>query len=207
MARIQFSPAPVKWSRFPAIYPVTLEGNGLVTIRLRPELDSNEIRVNAVPDEVTIPDGGLYKGYSLPVWSAPAEHEELYFRQNVPRRWDGASDITASVVAALDTANTDRKFRLQLAWEHFAKNGVVPATSNIADLVEKDTGTAAQYQSFICDFTIEYDIGEVGNEIKYGEVITARLRRIAASELEITGEVVIIDWYMHYRRDKLGAPI
>ena len=208
MPRISVSPPhPRLWSRFPAIYPVLLEGAGLATIRLRPELDSNEIRVNAVPDEVTIPEGGVYKGYSLPVWSAPAEHEELYFRQNLPRRWDEASDITASVIAVIDTANTDKKFRLQLAWEHFAKGGVVPATSNIADLVEKDTGTAVQYQSFICDFTIDYDIDGAGNELKYGEVLTARLRRVAASADEITGEVVIIDWYAQYRRNKLGSPV
>jgi len=205
MDRIQFSPAPVKWSRFPAIYPVTLEGNGLVTLRPRPELDGNAIRVHEVPDEVTIPEGGLYKGFSLPIWSDPSD-EELYFRQDVPLRWDGASNITVSVIAVLDTANTDKKFQLQLAWEHFAKNGVVPATANLVP-IEKDTGTAAQYQSFICDFTIEYDIGEVGNEIKYGEVLTVRLRRVAASGDEIAGNVVIIDWYLHYRRDKLGAPI
>lgn len=58
--RIKFTPAGAQlWSKFPAKYPVTLEGNGLATIRLRPELNSNEIRVNTVPDEVTIPEGGV----------------------------------------------------------------------------------------------------------------------------------------------------
>lgn len=151
--------------------------------------------------------GGLYRGYSLPIWNDGGNvNEELYFKENVPRRWDEASDITASVIAVLATANTDKKFQLRLAWEHFAKGGVVPTSSNLVPC-EKDTGTAAQYQSFICDFNIQYDIDGSGNEIKYGEVLTARLRRIAASELEITGEVVILDWYVEYIRDKMGAPV
>jgi len=187
--------------------PITLIGDGKTRIRLRPELDSNEIRVNNKPDEVTIGEGWLYKGYSLPIWNDAANvNEELYFKENVPRRWDEASDIIVSVVAALDTANTAKNFRLQLEWEHFARNGVVPQTLNTADLVEKATGTAAQYQSFICDFTIQYDIDGAGNEIKEGEVLTARLRRVGASADEITGKVVILDWYVEYIRDKLGAP-
>lgn len=176
--------------------------NGLASIRLRPELDSNEIRVNAKPDEVHV---GIYSGFSLPIWDSGLNlHEELYFRQDVPRRWDEASDITAIVIAVLETANTDKKFKLELAWEHFVEGAVVPVTSNLV-YVEKDTGTASQYQTFVCEFTIDYDIDGTGNEIKSGETLSVRLRRVDASTAEITDEVIIIDWYVQYRRNKLGA--
>jgi len=209
--RINFSPAGAQqWSKFPAIAPVRLEGAGLATIRLRPELDANHIRVKTVPVEVSIQEEGegVYKGYTLPIWNDAANvDEELYFRQNVPWRWDGASDIIASVVAVLDTENTGKKFRLQLEWEHFAEGGVVLVTANTADLVERDTDGAAKYQSFVCDFTIVYNIDGPDNEIKSGEVLTARLRRVGASANEITGNVIILDWYVLYRRNKLGAPV
>lgn len=205
MNRIKFSPVGAQlWSKFPATHPVRLEGDGLATIRLRPELDSNEISIRSLPLEVFV---GIYAGFSLPIWATPAhQYEQLFYKENVPRRWDGASDFIASVVAVLDTANTDQKFQLQLAWEHFAKGGVVPTSSNLVTC-EKDTGTAAQYQSFVCDFTIDFNIDGVGNEIKNGEVLTARLRRVAASTAEIAGEVIIIDWYVEYRRNKLGAQV
>ena len=171
------------------------------SLRLRPELDANVVRVFNVPDEVVV---GVYQGYSLPVYSA--DNEELYLRQHVPRRWDGESDITLGVIAALATANTSKKFRLNLAWEHFAKDGVVPTTSNPVS-VEIDTGTALEHQSWECEFTIDYDIDGAGSEIKDCEVLSARLRRGTASANDISGEVIILDWYTEYIRDKLGKPV
>jgi len=184
---------------------ISLSGDGLVSLRLRPELDANNIRVFTVPDEVTVPDpGGIYKGFSLPIWSD--DNQELFFRQSVPFRWDGASDLIAAVTVALSAANTDKKFQLQLAWEHFAKDAVVPASANEVPSGDKATGTAAIYQTFTVQFTIQYDIDGAGNEIKAGEVLSARLRRVDADDIvnEITGNVIILDWYVEYQRNKLG---
>lgn len=45
-SRMRFSPTPAsQWSRFPATHPVTLKGDGLVYIELRPD---KEIRCQIV---------------------------------------------------------------------------------------------------------------------------------------------------------------
>jgi len=115
MHRMQFSPAPASlWSKFPAKYPVTLEGDGLVYIELRPDLDEDTIRgQEGVPTLVT---QGLFRGFSLPEYAA--NNEQLFATICVPSRYDESTDIFLHLYCWLAIAEDSKNFNLELRWEH-----------------------------------------------------------------------------------------
>lgn len=179
--------------------PVKVSDAGLVYVEIRPHLDQTKIGEKGKP---TLVERGVYRGYSLPTYAAD---EELFFEICVPDRYDEASDITVHVVCYLDTANTDKKFKLQASWYHLTPGtDIVPDTTPIHDVeVETDTGEAAQYRSFLVEFTLDYDADTPDNVI-INDLLGIRLRRIASSD-EIAGEVVISHLGVIFRRDKLGT--
>lgn len=73
---------------------VTLFGTAKRVLTLRAELNVDEIKKQAVPDQIHI-GAGVFFGYSMPIWNE--DNEELHFRESVPARWDAASDITFHV--------------------------------------------------------------------------------------------------------------
>jgi len=169
---------------------------------LRPEINIDEIKKSLKPTQV---QRGIFFGYSLPVYDA--DNEELFFVQKVPERWDGASDIRIKISVALSSGeDVGNKFKMQNAWEHIPCGGIIPDTANN---VEVETtilvGQSAQYDMYCVTFVVDYDIDGAGNEIKGGELLAARLRRIAASELEASNEIIIFDWIVEYQRDKFGV--
>lgn len=179
--------------------PLTLIGDGLVYFELRSDLDFETVRAQGKPTQVS---RGLVHGFSLPIYNN--DNEELFFEAHVPYRWDGVSDIIVHLHCYLDTANNDKRYNLQFSWEHFTDGDIIPNTSN--DLaVETLTGTAPQFKSFHIDYIIDYDI-DVGDEIISTDELHFRVRRLAASQDEIAGEVVITHVGLVFRRDKLGAP-
>lgn len=183
-----------------ANYRTIPSGDSVVGLRQRPGLNHTAIAGKSfVPTPVSV---GIISGYSLPVTNG-ADDEWLNFKHSVPRRWDQKSNFTFNVMCYLASANTNKKFQLNLAWEHFGAGDVVPATSNAVP-IETDTGTAAQYTAFLVSFPIDYDI-DGADVIVPGDTIVGRLSRIAASSLEISGEVVIADWYFNYWRGFYGG--
>lgn len=190
---------PAKVGGLESTGPMTVSGDGLVYMEVRPDLDYESVRANGAPTRV---GRGVVKGFSLPIYAA--DGEELLFEVCVPNRYDEASDILVHAHCHLDTANTNKKFKLQTAWEHFTPGtDIVPDTSNIVE-VEVDTGVVAQYQSFHLQFLIDYDI-DVGDNIIHDDNLHLRLRRVDASADEIAGEVVITHLGVIFRRDKLGT--
>jgi len=202
MPRIGFSSSPRLWSRFPADHPVTLEGNGLVYIELRPDLDYETIRgQTGVPTLVT---QGLFRGFSLPVYDA--DNEELFATICVPNRYDEASDIFVHLYCWLAIAEDSKNFNLQLGWEHYTPGtDIVPATSNLVPVQTATGAGAAQFQSYVAAFTLDYDI-HTPNNIVADDILALRVRRIAASVDDCIGEIVINHEGVIFRRDKLGAP-
>ena len=178
-----------------------ISGQIRATLELRPDLDFAKVSALGKPAHVV---RGIVWGLSLPIYSN--DDEELFFEIHVPYRWEGNSDLEAHIHGYLDTANTDKNFKLQLSWEHFDSSAVVPDTSNNVE-VQTATGTAPQYKGFPVEFTIDYDIDGVGDEIAAGERLEFRLRRIAATENEIVGNVVITHFGLVFIRDKLGKPL
>jgi len=202
MSRISVSPPhPRLWSRFPADHPVTLEGNGLVYIELRPDLDFETIRgQTGVPTLVT---QGLFRGFSLPEYVADSG-EELFATICVPNRYDEKSDIFVHLYCWLAIAEDTRNFNLQLGWEHYTPGtDIVPATEQLVP-VETATSAGAQFQSYKAEFTINYDV-HTPNNIVGDDILALRVRRIAASADDCLGEIVVNHYGVIFRRDKLGT--
>ena len=180
--------------------PIILTGDGKVYIEFRPDLDFTTITALGKPTWVT---RGVFGGFSLPIYVG-GQNEELFFDICAPNRWDEASDAYAHIHCFLDTANTDKNFNLEVAWNYFTKfEDVVPDTVYTIT-VEVNTGTAAQYQAYQMDLPIDYDI-RPDDPLKWDDNMGFRLRRVDASADEITGEIVVTHFGLVFLRDKLGS--
>lgn len=167
-------------------------------LTIRPFIEIGKIAQISKP---TIVARGVSKGYSLPIYSA--DDEEIFMCICTPRRWDGESDAILVLPVYIDTANDTKNFKIQLSWEHYDPDtDIVPATSNDVEVQQATGASAAQYQSYAMDFTIDYDIDGAGNEVQSYERLCGRVRRIAASADEIAGEVVVGPPVVKFLRDK-----
>ena len=176
-------------------------GSTNANIELRPELDEATIRALGTPTRVNV---GVYKGYSLPIGGA---NEELFFTICVPDRWDGESDIKAHIVCCLAQAEDTKNFKLELCWEHFTPGvDVIPATCNSVTVQTATGVAAAQYQTYMVDFTIDYDI-DVGDLIIPDDQLGIRVRRVAATANEIGGEIIVQHLGVIFQRNKVGDPV
>jgi len=148
----------------------------------------------------TIVNRGVFWGFSLPVYNN--DDEELFTCKCLPPDWDGSSDPTVYIGGWLDTANTDKKFNLQVSVEKcdVVNNEVVPTSTHDYE-VETDTGAAAQYTSFKVAFTLDASAIAVA----VGNTLAIRVRRISATVDEIAGEFVVEGMAVEYIADKLGG--
>lgn len=158
------------------------------------DLDVGRIQATTKPTHASL---GAYQGWSLPVYDS--DEEELYWAVCIPTDWDGTSAFSAKLGGWLDTANTDKNFNLQLSYASASSGDTL--TASVTDVpVETATGTAAQYKLFVVSFPIA-----VGSLVA-GDVLAGRLRRIAASGNEITGEFVVIGLNVRYVSNYIGEP-
>lgn len=170
------------------------------TLRLCPQVEFGKIQATTKPSVV---DRGAFVGYSMPVYNN--DNQELYISQSVPRRWDGQSDIIFGFLATLDTANTNKKFKMQVDWEHVTAGDILPATTH-ATSVEVSTGAASQYMTYDMTFILDYDI-DTPDVVVSNDILGIRLRRVAASSDEITGNVIVSGFYVQYNRNKIGPTV
>lgn len=160
-------------------------------LSLRPSLDLASVGVNGKP---TVESVGVFRCFSLPIWNDKANSdEELYYETRIPYRWDGVSNFIIPIQTSLsDIEDVGKKYKLQLAWESDDCGGIIPATSNNVEVeITVLAGRNSQHDSYCVAFEIDYDIDGEGNEIKHGDLISGRLRRIAASSDEVSNEVFI----------------
>lgn len=181
---------------------LTLHGTAKCYLTIRPRLGVIYQIAHAKPTQV---QQGVYFGYSMPIYNA--DNEELFFTARIPYRWDGESDFVFEIYIWLSNAeDAGDKFKFQLSWEHanpFADGSGIPATSNdvtaeYAVLIDR----VAQYSCYRMSFVIDYDIDGAGNEIVPGNNFSARLRRIDATDPDITNEIVAYDWKIKYPINK-----
>lgn len=172
-----------------------------LNLSLRERLPINYGDIGSKTKPTTV-DRGVFSCLSFPIYNS--NDEEIFFNWSVNRRWDGASDFIIGCMAIIDTANTNKKFRLQLSWEHYAVDAIVPNTSNDVNF-DKTTGTDSQYQSYPVTWTVDWNIDGAGNEVKVSELLSGRIRRIAADDNEITGEVMLHGFYVQMARNKIGV--
>ena len=176
---------------------LTLGGTARRILTLRADLDYTTITAQGKPTQVAI---GVFHGYSMPIYAA--DNEELFFNENVPGRWDGASDITFMILVALASAETPGEtFKFQFSWNQAGATDIVPITSNdvTCEIIVVD-GT--QYATYYLTFTIDYN-ADVGDVIATHDDLAGRLRRVASSGDEVDGEIVVLDWHTHYWVDKM----
>lgn len=141
----------------------------------------------------TLVTRGVHKGFSLPVYNS--DNEELFSCDCVPMDWDGNS-VNFKVGGWLASANTDKNFNMQISID-CTSDGDVVSTSSTDVEVETGTETASQYQFFTIDFPFDASSCEIGDAFSF------RIRRIAASSDEITGEFIVKGVGFIYTADKL----
>lgn len=160
-------------------------------LMIRPALDLATVGQKEKPTIITT---GVFRCFSLPIWSDPVNlDEELFYEAHIPYRWDEKSNLTVPIHAALaGTEDVGDKFKLQLSWEHDDCIGIIPTSSNNIEIeIEILTGRNSQHDGYHLDFVIDYDIDGAGNEMQPGSLLAGRLRRIAASSNEVANEVLI----------------
>ena len=173
------------------------------SVRERLILNQAKAGQTSKPVIVTV---GVHTLYTMPIWTTPVNaDEQLFFKYNVPRRWNGTSDLILGCQAVIDTANTGKKFQLALDWES-SSEGHVLAVSSTRAVKEITTGTDAQYMAYDVAWTIDYDaVG--GDPILAGDALSGRVRRIAASSAEMTGNPMLHTFYAQFNAHKVGTAI
>ncbi len=168
---------------------ITWGGTFKKKLTLRPILTQTTAKVGGTPSQVT---RGLNIGYSLPVWSS--DNEELYWRMRIPIRWDGSTDPQFGCCVTLAAAETvGHKFKFQLEWQTGVAGSVLgTTTSNCVSEQTILTGRDEAYDIYFIFFTI--DQNDANNTLTPGNMLQARLRRIAASADEAHGEIIVWDW-------------
>ena len=173
---------------------IRLVEDGKVWLELRPELDFDIVKKNAVPVSYS---RGIFSGFQLPIWLA--DDEELFFDICVPDRWDGESISHIHLdVFLIDAQDDGDDFNLQIAWEHY--NPGTDEVPNIATSigVETPTGASAAFQSYHVHFDIPAE------DMEGDDILAFRVRRLAAAGTEIDGNVVIQHAGVIFLCNKLG---
>lgn len=174
-----------------------------LSYRERPAINFGIIGVKTKPTMVEL---GAYTLLSMPIWNSGGNaDEQIFFNHSVVRRWNGTSDLKVGCVAIIDTANTSKKFQLELAWMNAATGVVAPTTVNTT-YCEVTTGTDAQYMMYKIEWTVDYNINPA-NPLLPNQIMVGRIRRVAKSAggTEIDGEVMLHGFYVQYVRDKIGV--
>jgi len=185
------------YASFAADGELSLHGTAKVTRSKTFTFNYSRITAQGKP---TLVNRGVFFGWSLPVYNT--DDEELFTCNCIPTDWDGTADPVVCLTGWLDTANTDKKFNLQVSVEYYdpVTKQVIPITSNDYT-TETDTGTAAQYTSFLVCFTL--DASAIA--VSAGQPLGIRVRRIVATSVEIAGEFVVEGMVISYTSDKLGS--
>ena len=168
-------------------------------LTMRPTLIGGRVGANSKPTPVTV---GAHAGYSLPIFNADAE--DLFFRDYIPGRWDGASNIICTAICCLvatQTGGVKKYFKLQLSWENQPSGGVITAgTHDLTNNVECAVNEA-QYTLHYPTFTIPYN--SFSPNISASDHLGLRLMRIAADGTAITDEVIVLDVLLTYDVNKI----
>lgn len=191
--------APTNYAQISPTGVITYSGSAKRSLTLRPQLYSGRSGGVSKPTFVTL---GAYGGYSFPVFAS--DDEELFFREHIPGRWDGASNITAYIVCYLSAAeDVGDNFKFQVSWaNHVNSSGQL--SNSTTDVVAEQAvlaGRSAQYSIYTLSFAIDWDI--VDPDVVAGDHFGGRIRRLNATDPDVSNEIVVVDFYMSYTVDKV----
>jgi len=168
----------------------------LVYIEMRPHLDEVDIAGHGSPTTVQIAaGGGIFKGFSLPVWNAEGnQNEELYFTICPPDRWDGEHDPVVELIVALSAANeAGNTYQINLDWEKVTPNDeAVPATTQSV-IAQRYTLSNTQYYCYRDWFVLDYDV-DPADPISVEDDLSLRIRlgSIGGQYTDLKGELIIL---------------
>ena len=179
---------------------LTLAGTAKKWLAIRPDLDYTVITAQGKPTQVVV---GVFHGYSMPVYIA-GQNEELFFNIHVPGRWDGASNPIVHLLVALAGAeDVDDNFKFQISWEHLTEGDVIPVTSHDVEVEQAVlTDRNAQYSTYELQFTLDYDVDDPDNLADHDD-LAFRLRRIDATNPDVTSDIIVLDYHVEFRVDKM----
>lgn len=181
----------------------------LVYLEIRPALDEVDVAGYGVPTPVQIAaGGGIFKGFSLPVWNAGGNvNEELFYRIRIPDRWDGEHDPVVEAVVALAGANeAGNTYQLDLSWEKVTPNDeAVPAAFH-GESAQRYTLSNTQYYCYRDFFVIDYDAPLV-DPLLAEDILSIRLRlgSVGGQYSDLDDELIILHLGVLFPRgDMLG---
>lgn len=149
----------------------------------------------------TLISRGIHKGFSFPIYST--DNEELFGNASIPRRWDGVSNFeVVFLVSTSGIEDVGDKFKFQFSWDRIYCGKVIVDT--VVDVEVETTiaiGNSAAWSTYFVIFTIDYDIAD--HSISESNLLSGRLRRIAASALEVTNEIVVWSAFVNFKVDKI----
>ena len=177
---------------------ITMSGDGKYWASYEPFIDENYSNDKGIPTMIT---RGLFKGYSMGMWSTPAnQYEELMFRMRIPFRWDGTTNpYFCAITTTTGAEDIGDKYQFQLEWQAKDAGFVLPDT--IAETITSEVTLTDGSAYFTTIITLALDATKLAS----GKFLQARLRRIAASSLEVTAEPAIWHWCTRWLMNKLGT--
>jgi len=109
------------------------------------------------------------------------------------------------LVALSDAEDEGDYFKFQLSWQNVAdaSDVISAATHDVTAEQAVLAGRIAQYNVYELIFIIDYDADGEGNEIQAHDLLTYRLRRVDATNPDVTNEIIVLDWHDHFTVDKM----
>ena len=192
--------------------PVFADDVDLVYIEIRPDLDETSIAANAAPTLVQFPAGGIFFGYSLPIWDTGGNAtEELCYQILVPERYDGEHDIIVQVTTALSGAgeNATAAYQLDLSWEKVTPDEeAVPAAFHSVSALRPDL-SGTQYYCYRDWYVVDYD-APADDPVTDGDIMALRFKRSTVVQYKYTdlaNELIVMHVAVLFPRgDLLGDP-
>jgi hypothetical protein len=163
-----------------------------------PFLDENYSNEKGIPTQIS---RGLYKGYSMDIWETPAKpFEELSFRMRIPHSWDGVTcPWFVAITAPSGAEDIGDKYKFQMEWVSADIGEVLPDTTTDTIISEVSIINTSAWYGYIIAFEVDCTTMVSGQNIQW------RIRRVAASENEVTNEPVIFHWDTRWKMKGLGT--
>jgi hypothetical protein len=136
----------------------------------------------------------------MPIYNS--DDEELFFRCRIPFRWDGTTDPQFGMCVSLSAGETvGDYFKFQLGWQVSAKGNVISETvsTSVSEQIVI-TGRNDAYDTYFIFFN--FDANDVSNPLEAGNMLQARIRRIDATDPDVSNEIIIWDWAAIWAVDK-----
>jgi len=177
----------------------TIKLTNIAKLTLRPDIvEKDTKKVLGIPTQIM---RGCNVGYSFPIFAA--NDEELYWRMRIPNRWDGVTDpqfgICVSLISGEDVGD---KFKFSLEWQTTNKGNIMGTSTSVCYSEQTVlVGRNDAYDTYFIFFTL--DASDVTNPITAGEMLQGRIRRVAASSSDVSGEIGVWDWAIMWPVDKV----